>query len=107
MANLQNLKPFPKGSINNEEARKRGRAGGIKSGETRRRRKSLREELEILLQMSDKDGISYQEKITKALIEKACVGDTKAFEVVRDTCGETITNKVQIEEVPIISDDIK
>lgn len=77
-----------------EEAKKRGRAGGIKSGEVRRQRKTLREELLALLSAG-----STQKDINLALIARALSGDTKAYEVVRDTIGEKPVDKVMIAEV--------
>ena len=43
--NLDNLKPVR----NTEEARKRGRAGGLKAAETKRQRKQARECMEMIL----------------------------------------------------------
>lgn len=86
MANEQNLKPVTSKS----EARAKGRAGGIKSGEARRKRKTLKEELLLLLSQG-----KTQEKMSLALIEKAMSGDTKAYEVIRDTVGEKPIDKVQ------------
>jgi hypothetical protein len=37
-----------------------------------------------------------QEKISLALIQKALKGDTKAFEVIRDSIGEKPTEKQEI-----------
>jgi hypothetical protein len=37
--------------------------------------------------------------VTLALIEKAMSGDTKAFEVIRDTIGEKPVDKVMIADV--------
>lgn len=73
-----------------EEAKKRGRAGGIKSGEARRARKTLKEELLLLLSQGNT-----QEKISLALISKALNGDTKAFEVIRDSIGERQTDRIE------------
>jgi hypothetical protein len=36
-----------------------------------------------------------QEKMSLALIEKAMNGDTKAFEVIRDSIGEKPTDKIE------------
>ena len=77
-----------------EEARKRGRAGGIKSGEVRRQRKTLREELLALLSAGNT-----QKDINLALIARALEGDTKAYEVVRDTIGEKPVDKIMVAEV--------
>ena len=77
-----------------EEARKRGRAGGIKSGEVRRQRKTLREELLALLSAGNT-----QKDINLALIARALDGDVKAYEVVRDTIGEKPVDKIMVAEV--------
>ena len=78
-----------------------GRKGGIASGEARRRRKTLKEELLLLLEQGD-----MQEKISLALIQKAMGGDTKAFEVLRDTVGEKPVDKVENEIVSTIKVDV-
>ena len=83
MANSENLK-----QLSSNEARKNGRKGGIKSGEKRRARKALKEELLLLLSTGDT-----QKKLSVALIEKAMNGDVKAFEVIRDTIGEKPVDK--------------
>ena len=85
MANEQNLRPCEY-KLSQEEAKK----GGIKSGEARRARKTLKEELLFLLSQGNT-----QEKISLAQLQKALNGDTKAFEVIRDTIGEKPTDKVE------------
>ena len=97
MANEQNLKPVS----SKKEARERGRKGGLASGEARRKRKTLKEEL--LLMLSDGD---IQEKISIALINEAINGNnagsvTKAFEVIRDTIGERPVEKVQATQTVV------
>lgn len=69
-------------------------AGGKASGEARRKRKTLKEELLLLLSEGET-----QQSVTLALIEKAMSGDTKAFEVIRDTIGEKPVDKVMIADV--------
>ena len=90
MANEQNLKPV----TSKKEARERGRKGGLASGEARRKRKTLKEELLLMLSEGET-----QQSVTIALIEKAMSGDTKAFEVIRDTIGEKPVDKVMIADV--------
>lgn len=90
MANEQNLKPV----ASKKEARERGRKGGLASGEARRKRKTLKEELLLMLSEGET-----QQSVTLALIEKAMSGDTKAFEVIRDTIGEKPVDKVMIADV--------
>ena len=97
MANEQNLKPVK----SKKEARERGRKGGLASGEARRKRKTLKEEL--LLMLSDGD---IQKKISIALINEAINGNnagsvTKAFEVIRDTIGERPVEKVQATQTVV------
>lgn len=65
------------------------RRGGIKSGEVRRKRKSMREELDILLSMNNN-----QENVMIAMLDKAMSGDVRAMEFIRDTIGEKPVDKV-------------
>lgn len=90
MAGKENLRPVS----SKEEARERGRKGGLASGEARRKRKTLKEELLLMLSEGET-----QQSVTLALIEKAMSGDTKAFEVIRDTIGEKPVDKVMIADV--------
>lgn len=98
MANAQNLRPIRSAS----EAREKGQKGGFASGEARRARKTVRAELETLLAMHPVNSkgkvsaISYQTGIVVALVKKALRGDTKAFELIRDTIGEKPAENVTI-----------
>ena len=83
----ENLIPFNK--LTEEEQRELARRGGIASGEARRKRKTFKEELITLLENGNT-----QEKISVALIQQALEGNTKAFEVIRDTVGEKPVDKV-------------
>lgn len=76
-----------------EEARINGRKGGIASGKARKERKTLKEELLLLLSNGDT-----QAKISLALIQEAMNGNTKAFEVVRDTVGEKPVDKAEVKQ---------
>lgn len=91
MANEKNLKPVR----TKEEARTRGRQGGIKSGIARAQRKTLRDELLALLETKVEDK-TIQEKISFSLIQEALSGNVKAFETIRDTIGEKPQDKVNI-----------
>lgn len=88
MANNSNLIPVKAG----EEARTRGRNGGIKSGIAKRARKDLKNELLLLLSSGNT-----QEKISLALIQEALNGNVKAFECIRDTIGEKPRENQDIE----------
>ena len=65
--------------------------------ELNRKIKALREELLLLLAEGDT-----QKKVSLALIKRALTGDTKAFEVIRDTIGEKPVEQVQNLNPPVI-----
>lgn len=89
-----------------EERREAGRKGGIASGEAKRRKKAMRERLEVLLELPLKSGkradldniknltalkganITVEDAVMLAQIQKALKGDTAAAIFVRDTVGE-------------------
>ena len=90
-----------------EELREMTRKGGIASGESRRRKKTLREQMEMLLSLPVQDeatkafieslGIESEEvnnalAITLSMYQEALKGNTKAFELIRDTIGEKPTD---------------
>ena len=88
MANEQNLIPLNKRSKEvQREIQEKGRKANKEKWEAR---KTFKEELLLLLSQGNT-----QEKISLALIEKALKGDTKAFEVLRDSIGEKPVEKVQ------------
>lgn len=88
MANEQNLIPNSERTPN--ELREMARNGGLASGEARRKRKTLKEEL--LLMLEDEE---VQKSVTTALINQAKKGNVKAFGMLRDTIGEAPVEKVQ------------
>lgn len=94
MANEHNL--IPLNERTKSEQRAIASAGGKASGEARRARKTLKEELLLLLSEGDT-----QQNVSVALIQKALDGDTKAFEVLRDTIGEKPTEKVEATQTVI------
>lgn len=95
-----NLKPIR----SSEEARERGRLGGIKSGEARRRKKSMKETAKLLLNMQvqgdanktnlTKFGIeesdqNYQTALIVRMIQKALIeGDTSSIRLLGELTGE-------------------
>ena len=106
MANEQNLKPSEY-KLSQEEAKK----GGIASGEARRRKRDIRLALEALLEkeITDKHGntMSTAEAIAIKQIEKALKGDTKAFEVVRDSAGQKPVENVAIQASEEAKNDLR
>ena len=106
MANEQNLRP-----PTSEEARERGRKGGKARAKKRQQNKTFKEIINKFLngQVSDESlkqqmieyGFADKEVSDKscavfALWKEAIKGNTKAFELLRDTIGEKPQEKVNI-----------
>ena len=90
MANEENLKKGKATQFKSgEEAARNGKKGGEASAKARAERKTLKEELLLLLSEGDT-----QKKVSAALIKKAKSGNVKAFEVLRDTIGEKPMEKI-------------
>ena len=97
---IENLKPCK----TTEEARERGRKGGINSAKRKKEKKKLKEIAEMLLDMKapdnvlekfqelypdlDVEGMTNRLAIMQRLILNALAGDNKAFELLRDQIGE-------------------
>ena len=111
--NINNLKPV----LTKEEARERGRRGGLKSGEVRRNRKTMKDTILELIQKevsTEKyggdssilgDKATLQEIILASMIREASNGDTKAMQLLRDTIGEQPVNRQEITQEVITKDD--
>lgn len=86
MANEQNLR-VP----SSEEAREIGRKGGIASGEARRRKRTLREIMEVYGSIANviEPALTNDERVVIEQYNKAIAkGDTAAAAFIRDTKGE-------------------
>ena len=104
-----------------EERSKWGKIGAEKSIEVRRKRKEMRETLDILLNMPMKKGKVYTAEDIKCfadlkgknitidqammicLVQKALKGDLNAIAMIRDTVGEKPADKMEVKDVtPVI-----
>lgn len=97
MANEENLIPIQ----STNEAREKGRLGGIKSGEVRRAKKTMKEMLDYLLEKEIENSrtgekVTYREAILTSAIKKAIKGDIKASQFIRDTAGEAPITKTEL-----------
>lgn len=108
MANANNLRPFgPNDGRTDEERRLICQKGGRASGKSKRRKKMLRECFEALLDIEMEDDCDEGEKqkytgvelMAKKAFEAALAGDWKAWQLVRDTCGQKPSEKAVISEV--------
>lgn len=99
--NNQNL--IPNNERSPTEVRENGQKGGIASGEARRRKRDLRQALEMLLEKeyTQRNGetITGTEAIAARLFEQAMKGNIRAFETLRDTVGQKPVEKVMFAEV--------
>ena len=99
--NEQNL--IPNSERTPKQRRENARKAGKASAQARKRKKDLREALEMLLEKDFKDRngnvLSGTEVITAKLFEKASKGDVRAFETIRSTVGQDPVQKVMIAEV--------
>jgi hypothetical protein len=97
MAKNENLRPFNERT--EEEQRAIARKGGRASGEARRKKKQLKEVLEILLSMPSDDGITDDnwEAICLSMLNEAKSGNARAFEIIRDTIGQKPTEQQQMD----------
>lgn len=117
MANEQNLIPFTSNQ-SREEAERNGRKGGQKSGEVRRQRKAMKEQMEMLLSLPFKqrdqlnfikelgineDEIDNQMALIVAMYGKALKGDVQAFNTIREVTQDDKTNN-NCNRVEIIND---
>ena len=104
-----------------EQRREYGRKGGLAKGENYKRRKELKETLNVLLDMPLKTGrtttvekvqafanlkgknITVDQAMMVCLIQKALKGDLNAIAMIRDTIGEKPTEKLDVKDVtPVI-----
>ena len=98
--NPQNLVNFKDRSP--EEMREIAKRANQKSQEAKKRKKMLKELLEVALSQETETGDYYMD-MTKALILKAVEGDTKAYEVIRDTLGQKPKDEVEISSGDVIN----
>ena len=117
MANDQNLIPFTSNQ-SREEAKKNGSKGGQKSGEVRRQRKAMKEQMEMLLALPfkqkkqldfmkdlgiEENEIDNQMALIVAMYGKALKGDVQAFNTIREVVKDEQTIKDE-DRVQIIND---
>ena len=109
--NESNLIPF--NQLTEEEQREMARKGGIASGEARKRKKTLKEAMDLLLSLPvkdkevrkkiaalgiDPDEIDNQMAIVIAQWQQAVKGNTRAYENVQATVGEKPKENIAVED---------
>ena len=99
MANEQNLRPSEY-KLSQEEAKK----GGINSGKARREKADLKKQLQLFLEMdatTDKHGnpLTGAELMVKVAVKEMTKGNSKYWELIRDTAGFKPVDKLMVAEV--------
>ena len=105
MANEKNLVPINERT--KSEQREIASAGGKASGKARRRKKSLKQKMQLLLSLPaadndqtelatmgvDPDDMDNEMVLVKALFIAAAAGDTRAFDRIQDVLGRTVARE--------------
>lgn len=97
MPAINNLKPIS----TKEEARERGRQGGLKSALAKKEAKAFKEIIIERLSQLEKDGRSTKEVLIKKLVDRILKDDVKipdlikALEFLQQTTGESVQNEIE------------
>lgn len=105
MANEKNLVPFDERT--ESEQRKIASAGGKASGVARRRKKNLKQKMQLLLSLPaadndqeelavmgvDPEDMDNEMVLVKALFVAAAEGDTRAFDRIQDVLGKSVARE--------------
>lgn len=105
MANEKNLVPFDERT--ESEQRKIASAGGKASGKARRRKKNLKQKMQLLLSLPaadndqiqlsamgiDPEDMDNEMVLVKALFLAAADGDTRAFDRIQDVLGRSVARE--------------
>lgn len=99
MPNSENITRIKRSS---SEARRIGKKGGIASGVARRRKKAMRELLEIALAQTVANPKTGEKKacdewVAAALVRKAMKGDVAAYKTIAEMLGESSPMKIDMK----------
>ncbi len=110
MANEENLIPFTSDQ-SREEAKKNGRKGGIKSGEVRRQRKAMKEQMELLLSLpfnlTDSKGNAVVDTLEFLGIDKEEIDNQMAMNIALWQTAINSNNRQQVQAIKEIRDITK
>lgn len=115
MANEENLKHFTSNQ-SREEAVRNGKKGGIKSGETRRKKRSMKQAMNTLLSLPvidpeiqekfqgigvNPDDTDYQMLVMYAMVQKAVKGNVSAAQFIASITGDTAMSEAEREKIKL------
>lgn len=119
MNGRDNLIPFDK--LTEEEQRKIASKGGKASVEARKKKKNMKEALQLLLSLDvkslkvreqlkalgiEESDMNNEMALMVSMLNKALKGDKGCAEFIRDTSGQKPVEIQEVREVPKIVDDI-
>ena len=88
MANKGQENLIPMNERSKDEVRELGQKGGIRSGEVRREKATMKATLEMLLNETNKNGKTYRELATLGLLKGAINGKAENFKAILALMGE-------------------
>ena len=97
----ENLIPFTERT--EEEQREIARQGGIRSGEVRREKATMKATLEMLLDEKYKNGKTYRELATLGLLKGAINGNAQNYKTILETIGELLQPTETASRVTIVN----
>lgn len=106
----ENLIPFTERT--EEEQREIARQGGIRSGEVRREKATMKSTLEMLLNETYKNGKTYRELATLGLLKGAINGNAQNYKTILETLGELrqaeeSKSQQELSKLDILLEEIK
>lgn len=113
MANAENLIPANKRSLS--EARENGRKGGLKSGVARRKKKSMKQAMNLLLSLPvsdenmakleqlgiDEDNADNQMLVMVSMMQRAIKGNVTAAQFIANITGSTAMTEAEREKIKL------
>ena len=97
----ENLIPMNERSEN--EVRELGKKGGIRSGEVRREKATMKATLEMLLDEKYKNGKTYRELATIGLLNGAIKGNAQNYKTILETLGELLQSNEPTSRITIVN----
>ena len=92
MANKGQENLIPMNERTKEEQKRIATMGGIRSGEVRKEKATMKATLEMLLNETNKNGKTYRELATLGLLKGAIKGNASNYKTILETLGELITD---------------
>jgi hypothetical protein len=94
---------IPMNERSEDEVRELGQKGGIRSGEVRREKATMKATLEMLLNETYKNGKTYRELATLGLLKGAINGNAQNYKTIVEMLGELLQPEESKARVTIIN----